>query len=61
MTGERPVPAVLTPGKRPVTYRTGGCGLQGWSRRGGKNLAPIGSDPRTVSTEGVRIIAVNHN
>jgi hypothetical protein len=61
MTGERPAPAVLPPGKRPVTYCTGGCGPQGWSRKGGKNFAPTRSDPRAVSTEGVRIITVNRN
>jgi len=61
MTGERHVPAVLPPEKRPVTYCREEFGPQDLSRRGTKNLAPTGFEPRTVSTEGMSIIAVSHN
>jgi hypothetical protein len=60
MTGERPASAVLLSETDPLPIVQEGVGPSDLLEEV-KNLAPNGSDPRSVSTEDMRIIALSHN
>lgn len=61
MTGERPALVVLSRERDSLPIVHESMGMKAGLEEVENISPPTGSDPRTVSTEGVRIITVNHN